>query len=124
MHSFTKSPIPLHLALRPPPFYAQTASFLGRIRTYRQTTSWPDTSILVRVYLCRKQIRGHTYTMSTIDTLSATQRDTIHMRLSFKFLFSLLPEGVGDVPNFIRLEMGAALALRISKFIIGVYPNW
>lgn len=82
-----------------------------------------------RVFLCGFTYAGnksaaHTYTMSTTDTLSATQRDTIHMPLSFKFLFSLLTEGVGDMPNFIRLEMGAALALRISKFIIGVYPNW
>lgn len=64
---------------------------------------------------------AHPYTMSTIDTLSATRRNTTHMRLSFKF--SLVPEGAGDLLNFIRFEMGATSALRISRFIIAIYHN-
>lgn len=81
-----------------------------------------QTRVYLRGFACAwNKSTAHPYTMSTIDTLSAIQRDIIHTRLSFKF--SLLPEGAGDLLNFIRLEMGSALALMIGKFIIGVCSN-
>lgn len=121
MHSFTNTPTPPHLALRPPFLYAQTASLeeFEHIPKLLPGQTWVYSRGCTYAW---NKSATHSYTMLTVDTLSAIQRDTAQMRLPFKY--SILTEGARDVPNFILLERGAALALRISKFIIGIYPIW